>query len=117
MTATTTDRIIKKSFTSEAAATRFAMEIRNPELGRHAQAVKTKSGWRVRFVQPSDDNYEPITKSKNMWRTSDIRIWKDSVGAFYAEHRYQGYLYDCCWFEDRNEARREAVLALRAKQS
>ena len=45
----------------------------------------------------------------NEYKTSDIRITKDSGGYYSAEHRYQGSLYDCCIFNDRNEARRAAV--------
>ena len=49
----------------------------------------------------------------NEYRTSDIKISTDSVGAMTAEHYYQGILIDCTFFESRAECRREAVEALK----
>jgi hypothetical protein len=45
----------------------------------------------------------------NEYKTSDIRISKDSAGYYNASHKHQGSLYEMCYFNDRNEARRAAV--------
>lgn len=57
-----------------------------------------------------------MTTTKNYYKTSDIRIAKDSQGFYEATHRYQGNLYDYTPFNSRTEARRYAVEALREKQ-
>ena len=54
--------------------------------------------------------------TKNDYKTSDIRISKDSAGLYDASHKFQGYLYEGAIFASRTEARREAVRLLRAKQ-
>ena len=56
-------------------------------------------------------------KTENTWKTSDISIWKDSIGFYYAEHKYQGLLLETEYFPDRNAARREAVVALNEKKN
>ena len=98
------------------------MEIRDPAKARHAQAVKTNKGHQVRFVNDADDHFDPVPKKKatfkiNTWKTSDIRLHKDSAGYFTAEHVYQGTLIDSHYFDTRNEARREAVVILREFQA
>ena len=50
----------------------------------------------------------------NDFKTSDIRISKDSGGYYNASHQYQGELYWGCIFNDRNEARRAAVEELKS---
>ena len=49
----------------------------------------------------------------NEYKTSDIKISTDSVGAMTAEHYYQGILIDSSFFESRAECRREAVQVLK----
>jgi len=106
------DQILKKTYKSKSEAEVKAMKIRNTERGIHAQAVLNKGKWSVRVV----GEYVEPRKPRNMWLTSDIRISKDSVGYYYAEHKFQGVLYECCIFEDRSEARRAAVIDLRNKK-
>ena len=48
----------------------------------------------------------------NEYKTSDISISKDSAGYYDASHRFQGSLYEGCYFPDRKEARRAAVIDL-----
>jgi len=45
----------------------------------------------------------------NYWKTSDIKITKDSVGYMTAEHKYAGLLIDSSYYQDRGECRRDAV--------
>lgn len=52
------------------------------------------------------------TTTRNMFKTSDIRMWKDSVGCYTATHKYQGTLIDGNFYNDRNECRRDAVTVL-----
>ena len=52
-------------------------------------------------------------KTSNEFRTSDIRLSKDSQGMYEASHKAQGYLYDWSYFDNRTEARRAAVDALK----
>ena len=106
------DQILNKTYKSQSQAESKVMQIRNPEKGIHAQALLRKGKWSVRVV----GEYVEPRKPRNMWLTSDIRISKDSVGYYYAEHKFQGVLYECCIFEDRNEARRAAVIDLRSKK-
>jgi len=54
--------------------------------------------------------------SINTYKTSDIRISKDSVGNYTATHLYQGILIDCDYFSNRNEARKAAVEVLKEKE-
>jgi hypothetical protein len=49
----------------------------------------------------------------NLWKTSDIKISKDSQGYFTCTHKYQGVLIDFDYFESRTEARRAAVEELK----
>tara|TARA_R110002167_G_scaffold288743_2_gene493769 strand:+ start:268 stop:486 length:219 start_codon:yes stop_codon:yes gene_type:complete len=50
-----------------------------------------------------------MTTTENQFKTSDIRLRKDSQGYYYAEHKNQGQLYDFCYFFNRKDARRAAV--------
>ena len=59
---------------------------------------------------------DTATKPENLFKTSDISIHKDSVGAFTATHKKQGLLIDSDFFDTRQEARKAAVEALREKQ-
>lgn len=52
----------------------------------------------------------------NRYKTSDIRIHKDSVGAYEAHHLYQGTLIDWDFFNSRKEARAAAVEVLKEKK-
>ena len=52
-------------------------------------------------------------KTKNYWKTSDISLHKDSQGAYDAEHTYQGTLFEMEFFNNRREARQEAVKILK----
>lgn len=52
----------------------------------------------------------------NYWKTSDIKIYKDSAGCFEAEHKYAGRLIDWEYFPSRADCRREAVAVLRERQ-
>tara|TARA_B110000093_G_scaffold103674_1_gene111424 strand:- start:1145 stop:1327 length:183 start_codon:yes stop_codon:yes gene_type:complete len=52
----------------------------------------------------------------NYWKTSDIKITKDSVGYFDATHKYAGSLIETGFYEDRNECRRDAVKILMEKK-
>tara|TARA_R110000824_G_C15036940_1_gene659977 strand:+ start:217 stop:426 length:210 start_codon:yes stop_codon:yes gene_type:complete len=45
----------------------------------------------------------------NEYKTSDIKLTKDSQGYFTADHKNQGELYEHCYFGTRAEARRAAV--------
>ena len=45
----------------------------------------------------------------NTFKTSDIKISKDSQDYYTATHSYQGLLIDSTYFESRTEARRAAV--------
>lgn len=49
----------------------------------------------------------------NLFKTSDIRISKDSAGFYSAVHKYQGVLIDNGYYENRAECRKDAVLNLR----
>lgn len=49
----------------------------------------------------------------NRFKTSDIKLHKDSQGEYTARHGYQGYLYENSYFETRTEARQEAVRLLK----
>lgn len=49
----------------------------------------------------------------NRYKTSDIRIHKDSVGGYEVSHRYQGTLIDWDFFNSRQEARRAGVEILK----
>jgi hypothetical protein len=56
--------------------------------------------------------------TRNVWKTSDIRVTVDSVGFYTAEHKYQGLLIDGTCYDPRNgnprtQCRREAVEVLR----
>lgn len=53
---------------------------------------------------------------ENYWKTSDIRITTDSVGAFYSTHKYQGDLIECEFYPDRNSCRRASVKCLKEKK-
>ena len=57
-----------------------------------------------------------MNEDKKYFKTSDIRISKDSLGFYDASHKFQGRLYDWVPFPSRTEARREAVKLLREKQ-
>lgn len=54
-----------------------------------------------------------ITTTMNYFKTSDIRISKDSVGCYTATHKYQGVLIDSNFYNDRNDCRRDAVSVLK----
>lgn len=53
----------------------------------------------------------------NRWLTSDIKIHKTSVGDFDCSHKYQGMLIELGMYENRTEARREAVKVLMQKKA
>lgn len=53
----------------------------------------------------------------NCWKTSDIKICKDSQGYYSAHHTYAGLLFETEYYPDRNSARRQAVGVLREKQA
>jgi hypothetical protein len=55
-------------------------------------------------------------KMKNYFKTSDIKIWKDSQNCFTATHKFQGHLIDGSFYASRQECRREAVLILKEKK-
>jgi len=55
--------------------------------------------------------------TRNYFKTADITISTDSVGAMTAEHRYQGLLIDSCYFGSRSECRKAAVIALADKKA
>lgn len=63
-------------------------------------------------------HYSPVmrTQAINYWKTSDIRISKDSQGMYEASHKYQGYLLDWSYFDSRTECRREAVQQLKDRK-
>lgn len=44
-----------------------------------------------------------------MFKTSDIRLHKDSQGFYEASHKYAGRLFDYEYFDTRQNARRAAV--------
>ena len=48
----------------------------------------------------------------NEYKTSDIRISTDSAGYMTAEHKHQGVLIDCGYYESRKECRKDAVEVL-----
>ncbi len=49
----------------------------------------------------------------NYWKTSDIKITKDSIGYFDADHKWAGSLIQTGFYENRNECRRDAVEVLK----
>ena len=53
---------------------------------------------------------------KNYWKTSDIKIFTDSIGYMTAKHQYAGLLIDSSFYTDRAECRRDAVKALKEMQ-
>jgi hypothetical protein len=53
---------------------------------------------------------------KNYFKTADIKIHKDSVGCYYATHKYQGDLIDGNIYNTRAECRKDAVQVLREKK-
>ena len=53
----------------------------------------------------------------NMFKTSDIRIYKDSQSAYTAMHKFQGMLIDGSFYDSRTECRRDAVQVLRDIQN
>jgi hypothetical protein len=53
------------------------------------------------------------TQQTNYWKTSDIKISKDSVGCYTAEHKYAGTLIDGNFYDSRTECRRDAVQELK----
>jgi hypothetical protein len=56
-------------------------------------------------------------KKINYWKTTDIRISKDSVGFYTATHKYAGVLIDGCFYNNRTECRKEAVDILKQLKS
>ena len=54
-----------------------------------------------------------MNTNRNYFKTLDIKISKDSVGCYTAEHRFQGTLIDGNFYNSRAECRREAVEVLR----
>jgi uncharacterized protein YegP (UPF0339 family) len=50
----------------------------------------------------------------NHWKTSDIKISKDSVGCYTATHKYAGTLIDGNFYNSRAECRRDAVEELKS---
>jgi hypothetical protein len=52
----------------------------------------------------------------NYWKTSDIKIIKDSIGCYTANHKYAGMLIDGSFYSDRNKCRRDAVEVLKEKK-
>ena len=54
---------------------------------------------------------------ENRFKTSDIKLHKDSQSVYEATHKYQGTLYESEFFETRAEARREAVNVLMEMKS
>lgn len=57
-----------------------------------------------------------MTTTTNYWKTSDIKIHKDSAGYFEAVHKHAGRLIDWEYFENRTECRRAAVAVLKEKK-
>lgn len=57
-----------------------------------------------------------LPATRNLFKTSDIRISTDSAGCMTAEHRYQGTLIDGDYFADRAACRRAAVEVLKEKK-
>ena len=53
---------------------------------------------------------------QNYWKTSDIKISKDSAGCYTATHKYAGTLIDGNFYDSRAECRRDAVEELNEKQ-
>ena len=53
-----------------------------------------------------------MTTKSNTFRTSDIKISKDSQDYYTATHPHHGTLIDSSYFPSRTEARREAVVNL-----
>ena len=53
----------------------------------------------------------------NYWKTSDISITKDSVGYFWAEHKWAGQLIESGFYEDRKSCRKDAVEILMEKKA
>lgn len=57
-------------------------------------------------------------KPVNYWKTSDIKVRKDTCGFYTAEHKYQGLLIDSHpFFNSHNDCRREAVKILKDKRA
>ena len=56
------------------------------------------------------------TQATNYWKTSDIKIIKDSVGCYTATHKYAGTLIDGNFYDSRTDCRREAVEELRYRK-
>jgi hypothetical protein len=48
----------------------------------------------------------------DIYKTSDIRIIKDSAGYYWAAHKFVGTLIESGMYEDRNECRQDAVAEL-----
>lgn len=55
---------------------------------------------------------QPTEPTMNKYKTTDIRIHKDSVGSYTATHKFQGILIDDVFYNNRDECRREAVRVL-----
>jgi len=56
------------------------------------------------------------TQATNYWKTSDIKISKDSVGCYTAEHKFAGTLIDGNFYDSRTECRRDAVQELKDRK-
>jgi hypothetical protein len=48
----------------------------------------------------------------NSFKAADIKLHKDSQGAYEAKHKYQGILYESEFFDTKRDARIEAVYVL-----
>ena len=59
---------------------------------------------------------EKEMRKENHWKTSDIKLRKDSLGYYDAEHTHAGLLFETEYYPDRNSARRAAVKALKEKK-
>ena len=77
----------------------------------HNNVKEFLSFWMFALLFGHREGNNPIATNNTMseYKTSDIRISKDSAGYYNASHKHQGSLYEMCYFNDRNEARRAAV--------
>lgn len=57
-----------------------------------------------------------MVNNMNLWKTSDIKIQKDSVGCYTATHKWAGVLIDGNFYNSRAECRREAVVELKYRK-
>jgi hypothetical protein len=94
-----------------------------------ARLEKAKKAEEIVPVEPEiKEEIIPIEKPKvvekilvekpkrNTFKTSDIKISKDSAGAFTVTHKWQGTLIDSDFYDTRAEARKAAVEVLQEKK-